>query len=94
MNFIVDRGNLTLRSCDSYLCSNGKHTHAEIVCWNQARESCWSIAHWVRSAAEYDLLFVGDRPFRENIECEDFWRLARIGQELLNNELDKNEGKD
>ena len=58
----------------------------EIVQWGD--DSCWTIASWhCRNREErYDLEFVGDRPFDERIDIEDFMCLAKLGQQHLDKE--------
>jgi hypothetical protein len=47
-------------------------------------EVCWGIAYWERSkGGENYLKFVSNRPFATSVDVEVFWKLAKFGQELL-----------
>jgi hypothetical protein len=80
---------LSVRSCDIHLLSVGVHVTAEVV-KNELGGTCYAIAYWVKNKEGFDLQFIGDRPFSES--PADFMYLAQIGQEILDNEFDK-EGK-
>ena len=57
----------------------------EIVQWFKDSKYCYTIAYWHRSKdGDYDLRFVGDRPFEKEVDSGIFMSLAKIGQELLN----------
>ena len=86
-NFRVE--NLEVRSCGEHLLStNIEHNRAEIVEWSNdtlKKEYCWTVAYWNKGEDGYDLLFVGSRPF--NVDSELFMKLAKQGQEILDNEF-------
>ena len=54
----------------------------EIVQWDNSH--CWTVANWqvTKDGAGY-LSFVSDRPFAKEIDLMDFWRLAKLGQEFV-----------
>ncbi|MBK7380609.1 MAG: hypothetical protein IPJ03_16760 [Ignavibacteriales bacterium] len=75
-------GDMEVRSCGDFLLSGGEHVRAEIIVWQRdGKEFCYTIAYWKKTKESYDLLFVGDRPFRANKDI--FWKLAEQGQEML-----------
>lgn len=57
-----------VRSCNSYLLHEGKHTKAEIIKWNDSEkpfspEICFVLAVvYPNSEEDFELRFVGDRP--------------------------------
>jgi len=54
----------------------------EIVQWGES--SCWTIAYWQEyREGGFFMKFVGNRPFADSISPSDFWALARVGQEFL-----------
>jgi len=59
----------------------------EIVRWEKAAYSrepfCYTLAYWKDIDEGYDLLFVGSRPFHEDVDSSVFWYLAKTGQEML-----------
>lgn len=77
---------LELRSCTEQLLINGEHTTAEIVkWWNNKNEkpSCYTLAYWKKDKEGFYLTFVGDRPFDPDVDKDNFWLLAKQGQQLL-----------
>lgn len=86
MNLKFRIGNLELRSCDKHLISDSEHTTAEIVSWynNNEKDYCCTIAYWTRDDEGFYLKFVGDRPFDDFEHWNDFGKLAKQGQEILN----------
>lgn len=82
-NFRIE--NLEVRSCEKHLLLEEKHEIAEIIKWekdvNDKKEYCYAIAYWNKTKEGYDLLFMGDRPFK--IDKNIFWQLAEQGQKLL-----------
>jgi len=77
-------GLLEARSCNQRLSSNFEHKTIEIVKWNEDSMSCYTLAYFT-IRENVDLHFVGGRPFDENINTEDFWKLAKCSYEILNN---------
>ena len=78
---------LELRSCNDMLTSSGKHTRAEIVQWkidDSGEEYCFTVASWKKTKDSFDLVFVGNRPFKVN--TKDFMELAKQGQYHLTGE--------
>lgn len=88
LKFNFAKGDLELRSTDEHLMGSGTHTTAEIVQWSQDKNSsdkyCWTVAHWRHDSESFYLVFVGSRPFAENLDQEIFWELARKGDRILN----------
>lgn len=88
MNLSIRIGDLELRSCDEHLfVQDVTHTTAEIVKWERTdsgkgKESCYTVAYWVKGSAGYDVMFVGNRPFE--IDKNTLWILLKSGQTLLN----------
>jgi len=77
---------LELRSCDECLIQQSKnHKTAEIL-YHQLDDSgktyCFTLAYWIAQGDGFDLKFVGDRPFVYG-DKKDFWILAKMGQQLL-----------
>lgn len=82
--FNVRKGSLEVRSCDRYLTNSEEHDIAEIVSWVDNDEYCYVIAYFVPTSENFDLKFVGDRPF--NVSWMDFMDIAKIGYRLLTEE--------
>ena len=83
---------LELRSCDDrLLLEPGEHTTAEIVQWekmpNEDRKFCYVIAYWKKGSEGYEMRFIGDRPFSDDVDHKAFWKLAKMGQEVLDEEF-------
>lgn len=76
-------GDLEVRSCGDFLLSGGEHVPAQIIKWDESdgKEFCYVLAYWNKTKEGYDLLFVGDRPFKADKDI--FWKLAEQGQKLL-----------
>ncbi len=75
-------GNIEVRTTGPHLLNDGNPpVTAEIICWETA--SNFVIAYWERDGDGFCLKFVDARPFRPEIEMSDFWKLARMGQEYL-----------
>ena len=60
---------------------------AEIVKWcsDDGKEYCYTIAFWNKNKESYDLKFVGNRPFDKDINSKLFMKLAKQGQQILDN---------
>lgn len=69
-------GNLELRHL-------GQNRH-EIVLWDGATMAvnCIAIAYWINNDG-WELRFVYDRPFKKEVNKDDFWTLAKMGQDYL-----------
>jgi len=74
---------LELRSCNKHLLSNDKHTTAEIVI--HENDKCYTIAYWQTNKDNCDLTFIDNRIMLK-FNIEDFFTLAKIGQEKLANQ--------
>ncbi len=61
---------------------NSRHDYVELVEWAESGKSCWTLAYFIPSNGDWDLKFVGGRPFAPTVDSELFMRLARVGQEL------------
>lgn len=83
LDFELRRGNLGVRSCDDSLLTCNEHTRAEIIEWFDDRKTCYVIAYWQRDKEGYYLKFVGDRPMKSTVSPQDFFRLAKLGQDEL-----------
>jgi len=81
-HYKVRFGNLELRTTGIHLLGNEEHATAEIVQWSE-EDCCWTIAFWKMNGVNYELLFVGDRPFHEKVNPDTFWKLAKMGQKHL-----------
>jgi hypothetical protein len=46
-----------------------------------------AIAYWEKSKDSFDLKFLGNRPFDKSIDRNAFWRLAELGQKILESEI-------
>lgn len=77
LNFRI--GDLSLRTV-----LQGKDTRLEIIKWIDINVSCFTLAYWIenKKGEEADLLFVGNRPFADDVNHEHFWMLAKIGKDL------------
>jgi len=80
--FVMRVLDVEVRTCDNGLCTAGFHDTAEIIKWHDGEKTCHTIAAWRRGSEGYDLYFIGRRPF-EACEAEIFWRLAKAGQDHL-----------
>lgn len=87
MTFNIKMDNLELRSCNDSLLSKEPHTTAEIVAWKtnniDGSKYCYAVASWRRGKEGFDLHFVGDRPFAEDVDAIRFMELAKHGQAYL-----------
>lgn len=88
MKFVKRIGDLEARTCSLDLSGTDlKEAEAftiSIVKWNKDDESCYVVAYFHRSAAnEFDLHFVGGRPFDNKINGEIFMGLAKYSYNLL-----------
>lgn len=83
MLFVFSINSLELRSCDVHLLSGSdvEHTTAKII--KEASHGNYTIAYWEMGKEGFDLRFVGNRPFNEEIEQTEFWRIAELGQNIL-----------
>jgi len=82
---------LELRTCDDNLLSTSSKEHmtASIVKWKNS--FCYVLAYWLKDTEGYELKFIGDRPFEDNINKDEFWLLAEIGQKHLTKWFNENE---
>ncbi len=70
----------------------------EIVVWNSKQgaaepepfQFCFTAAYWIFESEGAALKFVGDRPFKD-CDKDVFWRLAKLGQEILDEAFEKRE---
>jgi len=83
-------GSLEVRSCDEHLLQTGKPVTAEIVYWN-SNVSCYTLAHFRKNlhGEDFDLKFVGSRPFDSHIPNDVFMSIASFGYNKLIKEFDK-----
>lgn len=74
--------NLELRQIELNRC--------EIVLWNSCNmpTNCATIAYWIKENVFWNLRFVSSRPFGDDVSKDDFWKLAKMGQDYL----DKKDG--
>lgn len=81
-------GDIELRTCDKALIQTDRHTTAEIVDWSQS--CCVLLASWRETEAGYSLRFNGSAPFEyeDSYDILTFWRLAKIGDEYLQEYFD------
>ena len=82
MKFSYRFGDLEVRSCNKSLVDIGEHTTAEVVKW-QSESNCFTVAFWAKKELDFDLIFVGSRPF-ELEDAAEFMRVAAIGDKILN----------
>ena len=61
--------------------------YPEIVQWKYCpslkREYCYTLALWTNDIEGYDLRFIGNTPFSDNVNKDIFWELAKYGQEII-----------
>lgn len=76
-------GNLELRNTGDGLAGSENPTTMEIVLWGD-NKICLTIAYWTR---DFDLVFVGNRPFYKDVDKLDFLKLAEAGQKHLVEQL-------
>ena len=50
------------------------------------QDFCWVIAYWKKTDDGIDLHFIDHRPFDDKVDSKDFWYLAKMGQEMLEEE--------
>ena len=84
MKFNLRIEDLEVRSCNINLLSDGEHDRAEIVKWSRSRdkkEHCCTVAYWNLDKEDYNLQFVGNRPF--DADTGIFMKLAKHGQQIL-----------
>lgn len=89
MKFNLRIGDLEVRSCGEHLFTDGEHSRAEIVKWDNdtdKTEYCWTVAYWNKGKEGYDLQFVGGRPF--DVDGKLFMKLAKQGQKILDYAFD------
>jgi len=80
--------NIELRSSGKHLESVGEHTTAEIVKWFD-NKSYYTISYWVQDTEGYDIRFVKDRAFGNDINWQDFKMLLELGQDILDYNFNK-----
>jgi hypothetical protein len=62
---------------------------AEIICWIDGTESCYTILWYLLDREGYHIEFVSSRPFELNYENEKvLWKLMRYGQKVLDAEFE------
>ncbi len=86
-------GDLELRTCDENLLQRRALTTAEVIRWEKrdaAPEFCYVLAMWRKGKEGYSLEFIGGRPF--DAPEKTFWRLAKFGQESLDEAWANREG--
>lgn len=82
-------GDLEVRTCNKFLLQNKDHTTAQIIHWMND-DTCCTMASWKMYSEGHELHFVGDRPFNIGNK-DDFWTLAKVGQEYLDNNFYEND---
>jgi hypothetical protein len=61
---------------------------AEIICWINGTESCYTILWYVSGKEGYHIEFVGSRPFELEHDGEKvLWVLMKYGQKVLDAEF-------
>ena len=88
--FVMRIGDIEVRTCDIHLCDTGSHVTAEIVKWQGRGKTCHTIASWRRDDEGYDLYFIGGRPF-DACSGGVFWKLAKAGQDRLDDYFEESE---
>ena len=86
MKLIIREGNLEIRSVNSKnLMDIPPHDTLEIIQWYKSdkKDFCITIAIF-RKGEEYNLEFVGSRPFEKGVSKGIFWDLAEMGNKYLN----------
>jgi hypothetical protein len=58
----------------------------EVRQWDKSFSFHWIIAAWEEHNDGPFLKFVGKRPLADSVSPDDFWTLARAGQEFLDKE--------
>lgn len=90
MNYRID--DLEFRWVQSEVRFPADDRFPEIVRWEYSetseREFCYTLAVWVKDDEGYDLKFIGDRPFSDNVNSDMFWELAKYGQKIVNARFD------
>jgi hypothetical protein len=94
MKFSIELNGMEVRSCGKHLLQDYEHDTAEIIKWEHPSDEvaelfCYVLAYWVKGKEGYDLHFVGDRPFGEEIPRDSFMFLASEGQKTLDKEFFK-----
>jgi hypothetical protein len=67
----------------------GGNRPAEIICWIDGTESCYTILWYIPGNEGYHIEFVGSRPFE--LEYDDkkvLWKLMHYGQKVLDAEFE------
>lgn len=80
INFKIENIELRKTSLHSY-------PYYEIVKWFQREKckTCITLLYWIYDKEGiWEIKFVGDRPFTEEVNPKDLWKLMTIGQDLLN----------
>ena len=72
---------LEYRTCDINLGSTKELCTGEIVKW--IGDTCYTLAYWKKDSEGFNLKFIGERPFDTNIDKDEFWSLAEMGQKQL-----------
>jgi len=85
MEEMEDRIDLSVRVGDLELRSSYEFKEVfEIVQWFKESKHCYTIAYWsFKEEDGYELGFVGDRPFKEEVNPQVFMFLAEVGQRIL-----------
>ena len=78
--------------------------YPEIVQWRQdakepTKEWCFTLCLWNSDKENWNLKFVGDRPYHHTVDAKLFWALSKYGQKLADaayefEEVMRNEGWD
>ena len=80
--YIFKINNLELHSCDKYLLDDGEHITAEVVQYTESGYS-YTIAFWKRDSEGYNIVFVGSRPFDDEVNWQSLQILLMEGQRYL-----------
>lgn len=84
MKFSVRIGDLEVRSCGDHLMSSDDDYRAEMVKWSVGSDKkpyCFTVAYWDLGSENYNMQFVGNRPFA--LDSSDFMFMAETGQIIL-----------
>ena len=77
-------GDLEVRTCNKSLIGSGQHTTAEIIRWHEGKDTCHTLAYWVKDDDGFYLKYVGSRPLKDDrCDPDTWWRLTKAGQDYL-----------
>ena len=85
---VMRLGNIEVRTCGKHLTNDKRHITAEIIKWHENKETCHTIAYWARDEEGFYIKFIGRRPF-DDCSGDIFWKIAKIGQEHLDEYFDR-----